>query len=294
MSVIAVRSISLYPIKSLDPVVVEAARILSTGALEHDREFALFDEQGDRLNGKRDARIHGIRAHYDLPQLLVTLRTKNAPSSAEEGAGGGGGQANDFVEPTTPYPLLSQGGGIFPSRTFHLVDNQRELEDWFGNYFGFRVSVQRNTRTGFPDDLEAAGPTIIGSSTIQEVGSWFEIPDPAETERRFRASIEIATESPFWEDCLFGEPGTPLTFRIGDVTVHGVNPCQRCVVPSRNPSTGAPTPDFQRVFAVKREETLPSWAAQSHFNHYYRLAVNTRIAQSEAGKFLRPGDLVIR
>ena len=39
-------------------------------------------------------------------------RTPLAPSSAEEGARGGVGQAN-FVEPTTPYPLLSQGGGIF-------------------------------------------------------------------------------------------------------------------------------------------------------------------------------------
>ena len=262
MSDIVVKSISLYPIKSLDPVVVESAQILSSGALEHDREFALFDEQGHWINGKRDGRIHRIRAHYDLPQLLVTWGIKDSPSSQP--------------------------------KTFHLVDNPRELEDWFGNYFGFRVLVKRNTQTGFPDDLEAPGPTIIGSSTLQEVGSWFGILDPVETSRRFRANVEVATESPFWEDCLFGEPGTTLTFRIGDVIVHGVNPCQRCVVPSRNPSTGAPTPDFQRRFAAKRAETLPIWSTQSRFNHYYRLAVNTRIPQSEAGKFLRAGDPVIR
>ena len=259
MSDIVVKSISLHPIKSLDPVVVQAARVLASGALEHDREFALFDEQGNRVNGKRDARIHRIRAHYDLPGLLVTLRTKDSPS-----------------------------------KTFHLVDDQDELAGWFSNYFGFRVFVKRNILTGFPDDLEAAGPTIIGSSTIQEVGSWFGILDPVETRRRFRANIEVAAESPFWEDCLFGEPGTPLAFHIGDVTVYGVNPCQRCVVPSRDPSTGAPTPDFQRVFATRRAETLPSWATQSHFNHYYRLTVNTRIPQSEAGKFLCAGDLVVR
>jgi uncharacterized protein len=260
VSDIVVKSISLHPIKSLDPVVVQAARVLASGALEHDREFALFDEQGNRINGKRDARIHRIRAHYDLPHFLVTLGETGGP----------------------------------PPKTFHLIDDQGELEDWFGNYFGSRVLVKRNTLTGFPDDLEAAGPTIVGSATIQEVGSWFGILDPVETSRRFRANIEVATESPFWEDCLFGEPGTPLTFRIGDATVHGVNPCQRCVVPSRNPSTGAPTPDFQRVFTAKRAQTLPAWVTQSHFNHYYRLTVNTRIPQSEAGKYVRSGDLVVR
>jgi len=260
VSDIVVQSISLYPIKSLDPVDVQTARVLSSGALEHDREFALFNEQGDRINGKREARIHRIRAHYDLPRLLVTLSDGEKP-------------------PPTP---------------FHLVDNRRELEDWFGSYFGFRVSLERNTETGFPDDLESPGPTIIGSSTLHEVGSWFGILDPVETHRRFRANIEVATSSPFWEDCLFGEPETTLAFQIGNATVHGVNPCQRCAVPSRNPSTGALTPDFQRVFATRRAETFPPWATPSRFNHYYRLAVNTRIPQSEAGKFLHAGDLVIR
>ena len=52
------------------------------------------------------------------------------------------------------------------------------------------------------------------------------------------------------------------------------------------------TPEFQRVFAEKREEGLPPWATKSRFNHYYRLAVNTRIPASQAGKVLRLGDAV--
>jgi len=83
-----------------------------------------------------------------------------------------------------------------------------------------------------------------------------------------------------------------LQFRIGDVTVLGVNPCQRCPVPSRDTSTGLADPDFQRRFAAKREATLPPWVVKTRFNHYYRLAVNTRIPPSEAGKVLRPGDIV--
>ena len=165
MNSTAVQSISLYPIKSLDRVVVEAARVLPTGALEHDREFALFDEQGNVINGKREARIHNVRVRYDLREFVVTLNE---------------------------------------SKTLHLVNNQREIEDWFGDFLGKYVSMRRNARR-LSRRSGVAGPTIIGSATLREVGTWFGITDPQEISRRFRANIEVATETPFWEDRLFGD-----------------------------------------------------------------------------------------
>ena len=123
-------------------------------------------------------------------------------------------------------------------------------------------------------------------------GKWFEIEDAQRTHRRFRPNIEISSDTPFWEDRLFGDADAKVEFRIGDVTVYGVNPCQRCVVPSRDPLTGSVTLDFQSRFAKKREQTLPAWATKARFNHYYRLAVNTRIPASEAGKVINAGDLV--
>jgi uncharacterized protein YcbX len=253
MSTAVVKSISLHPIKSLDPLTVEAALVLPSGALEHDREFALFDEQGKVINGKREPGIQGVRATYDLERFIVALNE---------------------------------------SRPFHLVSDRREIERWIESLLGIRVFMERNTQTGFPDDLESPGPTIVGSATLREVSGWFGITDPLEARRRFRANIELATDEPFWEDRLFGEADTIAEFRVGDVTILGVNPCQRCAVPSRDPSTGRVTPDFQRVFAEKRAESLPAWATKSRFNHYYRLAVNTRIPATEAGKFVRVGDAV--
>jgi len=248
-----VQSISLYPIKSLDPLMVEAARVLPSGALEHDREFALFDAQGKVINGKREASIHRVRAFYDLKEFSVRL--------------------ND-------------------SKAFHLISARQEIEGWFSTFLGISVSMMRNIETGFPDDLESPGPTIVSSATLREVSAWFGIADPQETRRRFRANIEIAADEAFWEDRLFTEAGTTLEFRIGDVTILGVNPCQRCAVPSRDPSTGSVTPEFQRMFSEKREEGLPPWATKSRFNHYYRLAVNTRIPASQAGRLIRVGSEV--
>jgi uncharacterized protein YcbX len=114
-----------------------------------------------------------------------------------------------------------------------------------------------------------------------------------EVRRRFRPTIELATEEPFWEDRLFGISADTVGFQVGDVSIRGVNPCQRCVVPSRHPSTGSVIPDFQAVFIERREAMLPSWAEQSRFNHYYRLSVNTRIPPTEVGKWIRVGDAVI-
>lgn len=254
----SLKRITIFPIKSLDGVVVPAARILHGAGLEHDREFALVDAEGRWINGKRNFRVHLIRAEYDLTGFVVFLR------GAEE---------------TKP-------------RTFHLLRQHREIEKWFEDFLGMPVTMQRNTETGFPDDLEASGPTVIGSATLCEVGSWFGISDVDQVARRFRANLEIETEVPFWEDRLFGASQTTAEFHVGEVRILGVNPCQRCVVPTRNPSTAEAIPDFQRVFASKREETLPPWATKSRFNHYYRLAINTRIPLSEAGKIIHAGDRV--
>jgi MOSC domain-containing protein len=165
---------------------------------------------------------------------------------------------------------------------------ERQLTD----HFGFPVHLEEETEGGFPDDRDASGPTIVSTGTLSTVASWFPGLSMEDVRARFRANLEIGGVPPFWEDRLFGAIDGTVTFHVGPVTFVGVNPCQRCVVPSRDHATGAATPDFQRVFRARREDTLPSWAAPSRFNHFYRLAVNTRIPASENGKVLRVGDAV--
>ncbi len=53
MSCATLADIRVYPIKALDPVSVTRVRLLPSGALEGDRRWALFDEQGGFVNGKR-------------------------------------------------------------------------------------------------------------------------------------------------------------------------------------------------------------------------------------------------
>ncbi|MFQ3597300.1 MAG: MOSC N-terminal beta barrel domain-containing protein [Chloroherpetonaceae bacterium] len=248
--------ITIYPIKSLDGVAVQSACITSGGALAHDREYALFDSEGNVVNAKRTAKIHLLRATFDEDLRGVTLSAQGEKAR------------------------------------FELGDSK--LEAWVSEFFGFRITVKRNRETGFPDDLNASGPTLVSEATYREVARWFSGISIEELRQRFRANLELSECEPFWEDGLCDEPPRTIPFQIGEVKFEGVNPCSRCVVPTRHPLSAEPTPKFQKHFSEQREATLPMWAVPEAFTHFYKLSINTRIATHQAGKTIHVGDKLQR
>ena len=171
-------------------------------------------------------------------------------------------------------------------RTFSLLREGEVIARWFSDRLGEPVEWQENTDIGFPDDTDSPGPTFVSEASLARVAEWFGMPLD-EARRRFRANVEFDAPEAFWEDRLYGS-----RFQVGDVQVDAINPCQRCVVPSRDPFTGALYAGFQKRFAEMRELELPPFAKSSLFTHHYRLAVNTRIPASEAGKLIRVGDTI--
>lgn len=250
--------ILIYPIKSLDAVEVTTAQILEGGAIAHDREFALVDEQGQFVNAKRTEKIHSLRSRFDLSARTVTLRIE------------GQGQSSDF----------------------HLDGDRPALESWLSEYFGTPISLQQNLHMGFPDDTVASGATVVAVESLRAIASWFPGMTLEEVRQRFRANLEVEDAPAFWEDQLMGEPGQLLPFQIGKVAFLGSNPCARCIVPTRNPWIGERDRQFQKQFTAQRKATLPTWAEPSHFDHFYRLTLNTQVLPSEAGKTLYLNDLV--
>jgi len=167
---------------------------------------------------------------------------------------------------------------------FSLERQRTELARWMSERIGDRVELRENGAAGFPDDTASPGPTFVSEGSLAVVADWFGWP-LAEARLRFRTNVELEGTGPFWEDRLYGR-----VFRASSVHVHAVNPCARCVVPSRDPRTGEPTVGFQRRFAELREAHLPPHAQTAAFDHHYRFAVNTRIPPTEAGKIVRVGD----
>ncbi len=273
--------IRLHPIKSLDPISVTEARIGPGGGLEHDRAWALFSLDGRWVNGKRTAAMHLIRATYAPDLSSVTLA------------------------------VLGDRRNI-PARTFPFPAGAEDAAEWFSVYFEQQILV-RHAPEGFPDDNIANGPTIVSTPTLQTVCDWFPGLTLDSARRRFRTTLEIDNaEVPanvagskhaakaaganghlpaFWEDQLYGEDERSVVrFRIGEVHFEGSNPCARCAVPPRDPHTAAEITGFQKRFSELRRKNLPPWAPAARFDHFYRIATNTRVAPTETGKPLRLGD----
>lgn len=247
--------ILLYPIKSLDGLEVPEAEVTALGSLRHDREWALVDASGNFINAKRNENLHRIRASFDPQCATVSLSTPGAPAER-----------------------------------FPLVD-PLPIQAWFDRALGQPIRFIRDSEQGFPDDLEANGPTLVGEASLKEVGAWFGL-GTDETRRRFRTNLEIGEAPLFWEDRLFTKEGNFVPFHVGKLGLLGVNPCQRCAVPARDTLTGTSLPGFQKQFAECRKGSLPSWAEGSRFDHFYRFAINTRIAPGQMGTRIRVGDPV--
>jgi uncharacterized protein YcbX len=128
-------------------------------------------------------------------------------------------------------------------------------------------------------------------ATLQAVANWFPGLTIEQIRRRFRANLELAGDDAFAEDQLFAGPNEIVPIDIGEARLYGNNPCQRCVVPTRDPNNGEIWPGFQKTFATHRESFLSPSANRTRFNHFYRLAVNTVVRAAESQR-IRLGDQV--
>ncbi len=256
-----VERISIYPIKSLDGRSVDRVEIVTNGGLAGDREYALFDSDGDYVNGKNDRQVHPIRASYDGDGARAESVTLSTPE-----------------QDATRFDLGAVDGPSAP------------IANWLREWFGYPVTLNRNREGGFPDDTTASGPTIISEATIETVAGWFDDVDPEGMRRRLRPNIVLGGVPAFWEDHLFADRNSRVRFAIGDAEFLGVNPCQRCVVPSRDPDTGDEIEDFNKTFIERRRATMPDWSGGDWFDHEFRLMVNTAVPEASWGETIAVGD----
>lgn len=281
--------ITIYPVKSLDGCDVAEALVTAAGGLEHDRRWQLVDMDGRVVNAKRTPLFHAIRAEFDLggvgglpPAAGHTIHLAIDPAAVAARA----------------IPGLERLAGLGPE-SFSLVPGPEGPCGWLSEALGVGVLLLERAEGGFPDDRDAAGPTLVSTATLEAVAGWFRI-DVAECRRRFRANLEVGGCDAFWEDALASParpdlqplaseldpdlpadpyadlpPPEPREFSIGAARFRAVNACRRCVVPTRDSRTGAVTEQFRDVFEAWRGRTLPADVDAAAWSHLYRLAVNT-------------------
>ncbi|TKX85869.1 MOSC domain-containing protein [Halorubrum sp. SS5] len=249
-----VERLTVFPVKGLDGVDVEAARVLDGGTLERDREFALFDADGDVVNGKRTDRVHDLATDFDTESGALRVETPD--------------------------------GTV---RRFDLEAEPARAAAWFGDFFDADLRLRRDESLGYVDRRDM-GPSVVSTATLEAVASWFDGMTVESARRRLRANVEVSGVPAFWEDRFVGEDAP--AFEVAGVRVEGVRPCGRCVVPERDPDTGDPTPEFRERFVRRREATFPEWADADAFDHYYSLMTIARIPERDRGETIGVGDEV--
>jgi uncharacterized protein YcbX len=248
-----VARITVYPVKGLDGQDVDAAPVLSGGTLSGDREYALFDADGEVLNGKRTARVHDLSTRYDPETATLTVA--------------GDGERLEF----------------------DLGAERERAAAWLADFFDLDLRLERRETLGYVD-RPGAGPSVISTATVETVASWFEGVDPAGMRRRLRANVEVGGVPAFWEDRFVGDDAP--AFEAGGIRFEGVEPCGRCVVPTRDPDTGETIDDFRERFVERRRATVPDWADRDAFDHFYTVMLIAAVPEADRGRTLATGDEV--
>lgn len=250
-----VERLRVYPVKGLDGIDRQAARIDEWGTLELDRSYALLDDAGTIINGKRTADIHRVSASFDPEGHLLTIAT-------------------DDIGPETVS--LAETAG------------RERAGELFGTVFDRSVRVVSAEPPAV--DRPEMGPSVISTATLEAVADWFESISVDGARRRFRANIEVSGVPAFWEDRFVASDAPD--FAIDGVRFEGVTPCGRCVVPTRDPDTGESIDGFRERFVDRREASRPEWVDDRAFDQDYSLMILTDVPDSDRGEVIETGDTV--
>lgn len=249
--------IAVHPIKALDSLSLDSAEFTDIGGLASDRIYAIVDEDGEYINGKRTDAVHRLRADIDLETREATL-------------------AHDGSE-----------------ATFHLDDDRERVERWLSSYFGYDVTLEAGpggfrTDSVVYGDTDRPGPTLVSAATLREVASWYDGIDAAEMRRRMRPNLVVEGVDPFWEERLVAEDAS---VRLGDARLDPIKLLPRCVVPSRNPDTGEETDGFRKTFIERRTATMPEWSPREILTEDpFKLTVLLDVPDDQRDETIHVGD----
>jgi uncharacterized protein YcbX len=249
--------IRIYPIKSLDHVELQQAKI-GIQSLQYDREFALLAADGRFMNGKRSGKVNELKTSYDLPNQMVIL-----------------------------VPRI---GG--EPHSFHMVDQKHELESFLTQFFGEPVSLVHSKTGQLMDIPVASSVTIVSEASLNSLHEDFPDRSLEDVRLRFRVNIEISGVDPFWEESLIGKPGTGTRFTAGEVEMIAISPRARCNVPPRDPLTGVPDRTFIKKMMQSRQRSLPGGSFIPSYGSLYHLTINTYLSEAQEGKWIRVGDQI--
>ena len=205
-----VTRLSTTPVKGLALHHPESIRVDGTGAIG-DRIFFLADPRPSLVSVAKSGALLGITAEYDAPTRRLTLR-EGATVLAEDEVRLGDAIDSDFFAFRTAPGRLVEG-------PFAAILSERA---------GRPLELVQGTDSLRGHDVEPL--SLLGQGSIERLS---EVAGQPVDSRRFRMLVEFDGGDPHVEDTWVGK-----TIQIGDATLVGGGPVQRCAGTTRHPDTG--------------------------------------------------------
>jgi len=205
-----VTRLSTTPVKGLALHHPESIRVDETGAVG-DRLFYLADDRPSLVSIAKIGSLVGTSAEYDAAANRLTLREGGDVLVEDEVRLGREIDADFFAFRTAP--------GRVVEGPFSAILSERA---------GRMIRLIKATDALRGHDVEPL--TLLGQGSIDALSAQAGAPVDS---RRFRMLIEFDGGEPHIEDTWLGR-----TIQIGDATLVGGGPVQRCAGTTRNPDSG--------------------------------------------------------
>lgn len=231
-----VKSLHIYPIKSLQGINLTSARLVEYG-FQYDRQWMLVDVDNQFITQRTMPIMATLNTKIEHNLLIVSTKdsqieinlNKESPSNIEVTVW------NDSVQACTESDEInhwfSQQLGM-PCQLVKLTKNNLRQVD--------TVFAHNNESVGFADAFPLL---VVSQSNIELLNS--KLDNPIDM-NRFRPNIVIAGLTPHEEDKL-------SSLIINDIEIKLVKPCDRCTVPSVDQKTGQKRGDVLRALIKYRQ-----------------------------------------
>jgi uncharacterized protein YcbX len=224
----SVSLLSVTPVKALALQHPESVRLEQDG-VPGNREFFLVDSSGRLFNASRHGPLMQVAADYEARNgsERLTLRFPDGSEIADDIRVGDESPTNFWGRPVR---------GL-------CVDGP--FDDALTDYVGRPVRLVRTADRGGAFDVEVV--TLVSEASVGELARQAGL-DRLDG-RRFRMLMMLAGCEPHEEDTWEGR-----RFRVGTATIRVGGPVPRCVITTKDPTTGLR--DFDSLREIKRYRGL--------------------------------------
>ena len=229
----------IYPVKSLGGISVKSA-VLTDRGFEYDRRFMLIDSQNRFVTQREFPELAFFKTAILGDQLSMTDKRDGSsvavPLIAVEGEQIGVQIWDDHCQAMLLDNTIADWFSARLSQAVQLVympdESHRRVDPAYAG---------NGELTSFSDGYPVL---MIGEESLKGLNARLENPIPMD---RFRPNIVFSGGYPHVED-------TFNTFRAGDVQLHAVKPCARCVLTTTDQETGQRTAEPLKTLSKYRSQ----------------------------------------